>query len=292
MNLELSWGRLRRAYLRLFWSGYLKRMESLRIGECPNCPHVILDPRDLKYWRNVCGYSFHQEHDPFHWRNELGFARVGLTEVVLISAVCLSVLVFALMAVNLIHSIFWLLAIVATVPWLFTLWFFRDPDRDIPADADGLLSPADGTVTHVDEVSEPDFPDGRAVRISIFLAVWDVHVNRIPRTGRIVALRYFPGEFLDARKDESSVRNEQFWVDLEENGTPHRIRIKQISGAIARRIVNWLKPEEPVFAGDRFGMIKYGSRTEVLVPAEAVREVVVKVGDKVHGGSTILLRMT
>src|SRR5689334_3007845 len=75
LTLELFWGRLRRAYLRIFWSSYLKRMESLRMGECPKCPHVILDPRDLKYWRNVCGYSFRAEDDPFQWRNELGFAR-------------------------------------------------------------------------------------------------------------------------------------------------------------------------------------------------------------------------
>jgi phosphatidylserine decarboxylase len=290
-RLELFWGRLRRAYLRLFRQGYLKRMEALRIGHCPNCKHYILDPRDLKFKRNVCGYSFRAEDDPFQWRNHLGFARAGLAEVFLTTLVALVFTFFAVVAVNMIHPVFWWLLPIVIVPWLFTLWFFRDPERDIPSDADALLSPADGTVTHIDEVREADFPGGRAWRIGIFLAIWDVHVNRIPRTGRIVKLRYFPGEFLDARHAESSRRNEQFWVDLEENVTSRRIRVKQISGKLARRIVNSLKLEEPVFAGDRFGMIKFGSRTEVLVPADAVREVLVKVGDHVKGGSTILLRM-
>jgi phosphatidylserine decarboxylase len=291
VRLELFWGRLRRAYLRLFRTGYLKRMESQRIGDCPNCKHYILDPRDLKYKRNVCGFSFRVEDDPFNWRNHLGFARAGLAEVVLTTLVALFSAFFTVAAVNLIHPVFWLLVPIISIPWLFTLWFFRDPERDIPIDPDALLSPADGTVTHIDEVQEADFPGGRAVRLSIFLAVWDVHVNRIPRTGRIVNLRYYPGAFLDARKPESSKRNEQFWVDLEENTSGRRIRVKQVSGAIARRIVNWLRFEEPVFAGDRFGMIKFGSRTEVLVSVDAVREVVVKVGDKVKGGSTILLRV-
>jgi phosphatidylserine decarboxylase len=290
MNLELSWGRLRRAYLRIFWRGYLKRMESLRFGECPNCPHVILDPRDLKYWRNVCGFAFRAEDDPFQWRNELSFARPGLAEVTLITIVALILILFTLIAVNAIHSMFWILLPLTIIPWLFTLWFFRDPDREIPADTDALLSPADGTVTHIEEVTESDFPGGRARRISIFLAVWDVHVNRVPRIGRVVGLRYFPGEYLDARKPESAQRNEQFWTDLEENATPRRIRIKQISGAVARRIVNSLKLEEPVFAGERFGMIKFGSRTDVLVPATDAVELLVKIGDKVQGGSTILLR--
>jgi phosphatidylserine decarboxylase len=290
MRLELTWGRLRRAYLRIFWPGYIKRMVSLRFGDCPNCRHVILDPRDLKYWRNVCGYAFRAEDDPFQWRNELGFARPGLAEVTLSSVLTVAVVLFALIAVNAFHPVFWVLLPVAIIPWLFILWFFRDPERQIPSDADALLSPADGTVTHVEEVSEPDFPGGRAFRISIFLAVWNVHVNRIPRIGRVIGLRYFPGEYLDARKPDSAQRNEQFWTDLEENATPRRIRIKQISGAIARRIVNSLKLEEPVFAGERFGMIKFGSRTDVLVPTTDPVEVLVKVGDKVQGGSTILLR--
>src|SRR5207302_7368301 len=210
-----------------------------------------LDPRDLKYWRNVCGYGFRAEDDPFQWRNELGFARAGLAEVTLTTAVALILIFCTLVSVNLIHPIFWVLLPVSVIPWLFVLWFFRDPERDIPTDTDALLSPADGTVTHVEEVNEPDFPGGRALRVSIFLAVWDVHVNRIPRIGRVIGLRYFRGEYLDARKPESAQRNEQFWVDLEDAATSRPLRIKQISVAVARRIVNWLKLEGPVFAGER-----------------------------------------
>jgi phosphatidylserine decarboxylase len=179
---------------------------------------------------------------------------------------------------------------IVVIPWAFLLYFFRDPDRVIPADTSALVSPADGTVTNIEQVDEPDFSGSKALRISIFLSVFDVHVNRIPRTGHVVGLRYFPGTFLDARKPESGVVNEQFWVDLEENNPPRRIRVKQISGAVARRIVNWLRLDEPVWAGARFGMIKFGSRTDVLIPPTDPVDVLVKVGDKVKGGSSILLR--
>src|SRR5207302_3332921 len=100
-----------------------------------------------------------------------------------------------------------------------------------------LLSPADGTVTHVGEVDEPDFPGGRAFRISIFLSVFDVHVNRIPRTSQVVSLRYFPGRFFDARNPECAKQNEQLWIDLEETSPPRIIRVKQNAGAIARLTV-------------------------------------------------------
>jgi phosphatidylserine decarboxylase len=166
--------------------------------------------------------------------------------------------------------------------------FFRDPRRTIPTDRHALVSPADGTVTFIGESLEPDFPDGKAFRISIFLSIFNVHVNRIPRTGRVVGVRYFRGAFLDARHPECAARNEQLWIDFEDHATRLPLRVKQISGAIARRIVCWLKPGEEVRAGNRFGMIKFGSRTEVLLPVNAAIDVNVKVGDKVKGGSTVL----
>jgi phosphatidylserine decarboxylase len=143
-------------------------------------------------------------------------------------------------------------------------------------------------VTHIEEVSEPDFP-GRALRISIFLSIFNVHVNRMPRTGRITQVRYFPGAFLDARRVESAVRNEQLWIDMIDAATNRPLRVKQISGAIARRIVCWLKEGDVVSKGERLGMIKFGSRTDVLLPAEMVKDVCIKVGDAVRGGSTVLL---
>jgi phosphatidylserine decarboxylase len=289
MNLELGWGRVRRLYLRLFRRAYVRRMAEKRLGSCPRCPHDILDARDLKYYRNVCGYWFAKEDDPFQWRDDLGFARAGLAEVCVISVVAILLLAFLLAAVNLIHPSFWVPVPFVLLLWAFFLFFFRDPDRDVPASRNALVSPADGKVTHLGIVDEPDFPGGRAFRISIFLSVFNVHVNRIPRTSRVVSLRYFPGRFLDARNPQSVAHNEQLWMDLEENDPPRPLRVKQISGAIARRIVCWLKPDQTVWSGERFGMIKFGSRTEVYIPADESIEVKVKVGDKVKGGSTVLL---
>src|SRR5439155_23971185 len=100
--------------------------------------------------------------------------------------------------------------------WLFVLSFFRDPQRRIPEDTGVVVSPADGTVTHVEEVDEPDFPGGRALRISIFLSVFNVHVNRMPCAAEVQNVRYFPGAFLDARNPDSATRNEQLWIDAVE----------------------------------------------------------------------------
>jgi phosphatidylserine decarboxylase len=291
MSLELAWGRVRRALLRLLRPGYVQRMAALRLGECPNCPHNIVDPRDLKYHRNVCGYYFRSEDDPFQWREELGFARAGLSELVLFSLLFLGIALFGIIAAGFIHWAFWLVVVVGLAGWAFVLYFFRDPERTIPADPDALVSPADGVVTHIGEVDEPDFPGGRAFRIGIFLSIFSVHVNRIPRTGQVVDLRYYPGSFVDARRQESSSRNEQFWIDLEENNS-RRVRVKQIAGAVARRIVCWLKPGEAVWAGAKLGMIKFGSRTEVYIPVGEQFEVLVKVGDAVKGGSSVLIRFT
>jgi phosphatidylserine decarboxylase len=291
MSLELAWGRVRRAWLRRFRPGYVRRMAEKRQGRCDNCPHDIIDPRDLKFWRNVCGYWFRPEDDRFRWRGRLGLARAGLAEVVFFSLL-LGGLSFLSVAGGLaLHWTLFLPLVVLLPLWLEVIWFFRDPERAIPTDPAALVSPADGTVTHVDEVDEPDFPGGRAFRIGIFLSIFNVHVNRVPRTGRVTAVRYFPGAFLDARHPECPVRNEQLWIDLEETGSGRPLRVKQISGAIARRIVCWLKPGDEVKAGERLGMIKFGSRTEVLLPADQALEVRVKVGDKVKGSSTTLLRI-
>jgi len=301
MSLELAWGRLRRAWLRRARPGYVRRMIEKRQGQCENCSHDIIDPRDLKFQRNLCGYWFRDEDDRFRWRGRLGLARAGLAEVVIFSLLFLILslglagaawlsLAYASGSVLVISWIFWPILGMLAIVWLEVVLFFRDPRRKIPDDLQALVSPADGTVTNIDEVSDADFPGGRAFRISIFLSIFNVHVNRVPRTGRVVALRYIAGEFLDARHAECPVRNEQLWIDFQEDQNSRLLRVKQISGAIARRIVCWLKIGEEVYAGDRFGMIKFGSRTEVLLPTRQAMEIRVKVGDKVKGGSTILLR--
>jgi phosphatidylserine decarboxylase len=288
--LELLWGRWRHLWLRTFRPGYVRRMAGLRQGECPACKHRIIDSRDLKYCRNVCGYCFRPQDDAFLWRNHIGLARYGLAEVVIFSLLLGgAAALFAAGAICLWGGL-WLAVPLLFLIWLLIMYFFRDPQRAIPDDPAALVSPADGTVTHVEEVSETDFPGGRALRISIFLSIFNVHVNRSPRTARVMKVRYFPGAFLDARNPNSAVRNEQLWIDLEEpNGRP--LRVKQISGAIARRIVCWLKAGDSLWAGERLGMIKLGSRTDLLVPPGPGVEVLVKVGDKVRGGSSVLLRL-
>jgi phosphatidylserine decarboxylase len=290
MTLELTWGRLRRAWLRRARPGYVRSMAEKRQGHCPSCPHDIIDPRDLKFHRNVCGYWFREEDDRFRWRGRLGLARAGLAEVVVVSCLLLFLGLGLGSAAILVRWTFWLPVGILGVGWVGIIYFFRDPERTIPTDPQVLVSPADGTVTHVDEVSATDFPGGRARRIGIFLSIFNVHVNRAPRTARVVALRYIPGAFLDARHPDCPVRNEQLWIDFQETASQRLLRVKQISGAIARRIVCWLKLGEEVTMGDRFGMIKFGSRTEVLLPADQEMDVRVRVGDKVKGGSTVLLR--
>jgi phosphatidylserine decarboxylase len=290
MRLELAWGRLRRACLRTFRPSYVRRMLARRQGDCPGCPHDVIDPRDLKFYRNVCGYWFRPEDDRFAWRGRLGLARMGLAEVVLFSLLFAALTAASVVAGWLLHPLAWAPLPVVAVLWFEVLFFFRDPERAIPTDPDALLSPADGTVTHVGEVDEPDFPGGRAFRIGIFLSIFNVHVNRAPRAARVVALRYFPGAFLDARHPECAARNEQLWIDLEDAATGQPLRVKQISGKIARRIVCWLKAGDAVRPGERFGMIKFGSRTEVYLPVAAGLDCRVKVGDKVKGGATVLGR--
>jgi phosphatidylserine decarboxylase len=291
VRMEIAWGRLRRAYLRRFRPGHVARWQALRQGDCSDCPHDFIDPRDLKYVRNVCGHWYRPEDDVYRAREHRGFARYGYAELIGFGTILGVLAVASTILVVALHWAFAVLAVAALVCWLEVVWFFRDPRRAIPTETDLLLSPADGTVTHAGEVDDPDFPGGRALRVSIFLSVFNVHVNRLPRSGRVTAVRYFRGAYLDARHHECAVRNEQLWLDLEEpNG--RRVRVKQIAGAIARRIVCWLKPGDEVTAGERYGMIKFGSRTDVLVPVEPGVEVLAKVGDKVRGGVTVLMRYT
>ena len=289
MAIELCWARFRKFCLRKLCPGYVQSMQAKRVGDCPNCTHDIIDSRDLKYTRNVCGYSFRSEDDPYAYRNHLGFARHGFAEMFLFTLAYLLLGGACAFAALEWHWLFWIPVFGLSLVELEIVTFFRNPERAIPADPDVLVSPADGTVTNIEEVDEPEF--GKALRISIFLSIFNVHVNRTPRTAEVTDVRYFPGEYLDARNPDSAVRNEQLWIDLIDTATKRPMRVKQISGAIARRIVCWLKPGDTLQKGERIGMIKLGSRTDVLIPAGSAREVCVKIGDKVAGGSTVLLKL-
>ncbi|MFO0966908.1 MAG: phosphatidylserine decarboxylase [Gemmataceae bacterium] len=287
MRVEECWGALRRTLLRLFRPGYVRRMKERRLGACARFDAHVIDYRDLKYTRPACGIDFPVRP---HWGKPCcGFARYGICELTVFSLLFLLLGGALTTLALLVHPIFWLGFIPLAPVWFEIVWFFRDPERSIPPDADAILSPADGTITNVEEVEEIEF-SGKMLRVSIFLSIFNVHVNRMPWPGRITQVRYFPGGFLDARDPNSALRNEQLWIDAEADGGV-RMRIKQISGKLARRIVCWLKPGDAPAKGERIGMIKLGSRTDLLLPAELVAQICVKPGDKVRGGKTILLRM-
>jgi phosphatidylserine decarboxylase len=180
------------------------------------------------------------------------------------------------------------LSIAVAVMILFTLYFFRDPERVPPEGEHVAVAPADGLVTTVDEIDEPEFLRARARRIGIFLSVLDVHVNRAPLSGEVAHSEPKPGKFLDARDPEASMLNEsRSWVFEGPAGT---VMVRQITGAIARRICPWAVVGDRLQRGERFGMIRFGSRTELFLPMDA--EVLVKPGDRVRGGETAVARMS
>ncbi len=181
--------------------------------------------------------------------------------------------------------------------WIFlllTLWvcyFFRDPERIVPV-GDGLvISPADGRVNLISTVlppSELDLPSVPMLRISVFMNVFDCHVNRVPVTGRIDQIHYTPGLFLNAELDKASEDNERngLVIETRQNGEPVRIGVVQIAGLVARRIVDWVKPGDDLTVGDRFGLIRFGSRVDVYLPAGT--RVLVGLGQKAVAGETVL----
>jgi phosphatidylserine decarboxylase len=170
----------------------------------------------------------------------------------------------------------------------FFLWFFRDPAREIPAGEGLIVSPGDGLVTETASISTPEGP---RQRISIFLSVFDVHVNRAPISGVLSRVAYRKGEYLNAMNPASAERNEQNIVTVRGQGPDSGIEVtfKQIAGLLARRIVFNLSEGAAVERGQRVGLIKFGSRVDVVLPAEAVLRV--KVGQRVKGGASVLAAM-
>ena len=165
---------------------------------------------------------------------------------------------------------------------LCCLGFFRDPDRAVPAVSGAVLAPADGRVMRVAEVD--DAWVGRAVRVSIFLSPLDVHVNRSPVAGLVEGVEHAAGRFLAAYRDEASELNERCTLALQ--GDAARVSVKQIAGVVARRIVCRVRPGDKLQAGERYGLIRFGSRTDLVVAAGT--DIRVRVGDRVRGGETIV----
>ena len=167
---------------------------------------------------------------------------------------------------------------------LLTLNFFRDPDRSTPAGDNLVIAPADGEVVLIKPLREEEYLKCEAVQVSIFMSPLDVHVNRYPITGTVGYFRHFPGEFLVAFDEKSSLRNERTHIGIE--NSHGRVLFKQIAGFIARRIVAEVKEGDRAVAGERFGMIKFGSRVDVIVPDNAA--VRVSLGQKTVAGETVL----
>lgn len=286
---EIALAALRRRLIRALFPGHIQRMNALKQGSCPGCRHDVIDSRDLKYQKTQCGFRFDPSRDPYAWREQAYLARHGWAEIVAIGG---PLWVMTLVGLGLgMAGTFWGygLALLSLPFALFVPLFFRNPKRPIPTEEGIAVSPADGVVTHVDEVDEPGFPGGRAHRISIFLSVFSVHINRSPLDATVERLTYIPGEYLDARHSECSRRNEQLWADLRD-GEGRLWRVRQVSGAIARRIVCQLHPGLSTTRGEPYGLIKFGSRTELLWPVDGSWQSAVQVGQGVYGGVTVLAR--
>jgi len=214
----------------------------------------------------------------------LNFAREGLLFIAIAAVVAASAFGFAISRRS------WGLWLAAFVLLLLALWvayFFRDPERVGDRGASLVVSPADGKLIMITEIDEPSFVRGRAIRLSIFMNVFNVHVNRYPVDGVVKHIHYNKGKFFNASAEKSSLENEQMSVGIETGS--HRVLVRQIAGLIARRIVTYSKLGETVRQGDRMGIIRFGSRVDVfLPPGSTVRA---KLGDVTTAGVTILAEL-
>jgi phosphatidylserine decarboxylase len=211
----------------------------------------------------------------------VNFAREGLLYILI--AALLAAGAYAV-ALNRRSWPLWLAAFVLTVLTLWVAYFFRDPERTGERGEQLVVAPADGKIVMITEVDEPAFLHGRAQRISIFMNVFNVHVNRYPVSGIVRYVHYNPGKFLNAAVEKSSLENEQRSVGLESGR--HRVLVRQIAGLIARRIVTYSAEGERVDQGQRMGIIKFGSRVDVFLPLGST--VTVEVGMTTIAGTTVL----
>ena len=211
-------------------------------------------------------------------------AREGFREIAL-ATVVLGLCVWGL------SWLFWPLAVPFVLLWIWVVSFFRDPRRRRSYVSGDLCCPADGTVTEVTELDHYEPIGGPAVRIGIFLSLFDVHVNRASCSGRVRELSYHGGEFLNAMNPESGRRNESNTVLIDPDvPMPGPVEIRQVAGVLARRIICHAAANDHLQIGSRFGLIKFGSRTELIIPRRHNTEVLAKVGDRVRAGLSIVAR--
>jgi phosphatidylserine decarboxylase len=197
--------------------------------------------------------------------------------------------IFVILALLALASAFffpWLLLLVLLLT-IYVFWFFRDPERVSPNDPAAVVAAADGKVADIVEIDEPEVVRARQKRVGIFLSVFDVHTNRAPVDGTIIYKQSHAGLCLDARHADCTTKNRAVtWAFQNSRGI---FEVRQLTGMIARRIVGWSNVGDELTKGERFGMIRFGSRTEVYLPLDA--EVLVKVGDRVTGGTSVIARL-
>ena len=214
----------------------------------------------------------------------MSFAKEGLVFIVVAALVAAGAYAVAL---NRRSWPFWLLAFVLTLIALWVAYFFRDPERTGERGERIVVAPADGKVVLVTQVDEPNFIHGRATRISIFMNVFSVHVNRYPVSGTVKYVKHTQGKFLNAAVEQSSLENEQVSVGIESGR--NRILVRQIAGLIARRIITYSREGDVAEQGARFGLIRFGSRVDVFVPTDAVLRV--KPGEQTAAGTSVLAEL-
>lgn len=182
------------------------------------------------------------------------------------------------------YFLFPVTSIIPALVLIFVFYFFRDPDRDILNDENSILSPADGTVMDIIEIADDSYIGGKAVKISIFLSLFNVHVNRSPISGKVTYKNYRPGKYLPAFKSHASELNERNTIGIENDSV--KIIVHQLTGLVARRIICWCNKNDILKQGERFGLIKFGSCTEIIMPYNV--DIRVKRSDVVRGGITVL----
>jgi len=220
----------------------------------------------------------------------IGLTRYGRRELITctaMAAVACALLILLAMSINWMFS---LLCVLPVVFWLWVLWFFRDPDRPTPQ-GDGLfISPADGNVADITPVGPDSVLGCEGVKIGIFMNVFSVHVNRSPAAARVERTVHQDGVFLDARDPHASERNESATIYLTHtrDGQDYPLVVRQIAGLVARRIITDVDAGRELAAGERFGMIKFGSRLELFLPSALAGRICVELGQKAHAGLTVL----
>jgi phosphatidylserine decarboxylase len=200
---------------------------------------------------------------------------------------CLAAVVVLVFAVDMGGGFRYTILAVAAVFTLLVLNFFRDPDRTVPSGDGRVIAPADGKIISIGRVVEPEYLRGEALQVCIFMSPLDVHVNRYPVSGRVGYFRHVAGKFIPAFRDKASEDNERTLIGIERGDV--KILFKQIAGSLARRIVADISVGAPAVAGERFGMIRFGSRVDVLMPVTAA--VNVSVNDRAVAGETVLARL-